>query len=737
MRKSILIKITISLLLLFVVKISFSQSYKPISVEDIWQKYIFYPEFPEDMTLMNDSKNYTLIENNIFINKYDLLTGKKIETLFELKNINNPLTNETFKSIDNFSFSKDESKILLVFENKSIYRNSKEGWNYVYDFKTKKLLPIFEKGKQRLVDFSPDGNYVAFVYENNLYIKDLKTENLKQITLDGKVNNIINGTTDWVYEEEFDITKGFYWSEDSKNIAFMRFDESNVKEFSMTMWGELYPTQHKYKYPKAGEENSKVDILVYSLANDNSTKLNVGSENYQYIPRISWIANTNSLMVLKMNRLQNRYELLKYDISNGKNEIIFVDDSKYWVDVPPTIKFLNNGNQLITTSERDGFNHIYLVNFKVEKSKKSVSNIFQITKGQFDIGSISGIDEKNRIIYYTSSESAPINKELYSIKFDGTKKTKISQREGNYEAQFTKDFSYYINTFHDANTPPIISVNDNKGKTIKTIIDNKKLGEKILEFGFQKKEFFSFNTKDTKLNGWMIKPKDFDANKKYPVLMYVYGGPGSQSVDNKWGYFDLAWYNLLAQKGYIVACIDNRGTADRGVEFKKVVYKQLGNLETEDQIEGAKYLSSQPYINSNRIGIFGWSYGGYMSTLCITKGADVFKTAIAVAPVTNWRYYDNIYTERFMRTPQENPNGYDDNSPIKHIKKLKGNYLIIHGTADDNVHYQNAMEIINALIKENKKFDQFTYPNKNHFITGGYTRLHLYNMLTNYILEKL
>ncbi len=737
MRKSILIKITISLLLLFVVKISFSQSYKPISVEDIWQKYIFYPEFPEDMTLMNDSKNYTLIENNIFINKYDLLTGKKIETLFELKKINNPLTNETFKSIDNFSFSKDESKILLVFENKSIYRNSKEGWNYVYDFKTKKLLPIFEKGKQRLVDFSPDGNYVAFVYENNLYIKDLKTENLKQITLDGKVNNIINGTTDWVYEEEFDITKGFYWSEDSKNIAFMRFDESNVKEFSMTMWGELYPTQHKYKYPKAGEENSKVDILVYSLANDNSTKLNVGSENYQYIPRISWIANTNSLMVLKMNRLQNRYELLKYDISNGKNEIIFVDDSKYWVDVPPTIKFLNNGNQLITTSERDGFNHIYLVNFKVEKSKKSVSNIFQITKGQFDIGSISGIDEKNRIIYYTSSESAPINKELYSIKFDGTKKTKISQREGNYEAQFTKDFSYYINTFHDANTPPIISVNDNKGKTIKTIIDNKKLGEKILEFGFQKKEFFSFNTKDTKLNGWMIKPKNFDANKKYPVLMYVYGGPGSQSVDNKWGYFDLAWYNLLAQKGYIVACIDNRGTADRGVEFKKVVYKQLGNLETEDQIEGAKYLSSQPYINSNRIGIFGWSYGGYMSTLCITKGADVFKTAIAVAPVTNWRYYDNIYTERFMRTPQENPNGYDDNSPIKHIKNLKGNYLIIHGTADDNVHYQNAMEIINALIKENKKFDQFTYPNKNHFITGGYTRLHLYNMLTNYILEKL
>jgi len=739
MNKNVLKIIFLICAFITVLPYCYSQKSKQITVEDIWQNYTFYPEAPDDITPMNDGKYYAIIEDKIFINKYEYKTGEKVETIISSNELIDISTSKSIGSIDDFTFSNDESKVLLAIESKSIYRRSKEAWFWIYDLKTKKLTSLFSKGKQRLAEFSPDGNSVAFVFENNIYIKNLTTDKLTQVTTDGKDRFIINGTTDWVYEEELDITKGFNWSPDGESIAYMRFDESKVKEYSITKWGKLYPEEHKYKYPKAGEANSIVDIYVYKVKDGVSKKLDVGSENDQYIPRMQWVPNSNNLMVMRMNRLQNKYEMLLLNTIDATNRIIFSDESKYWVEIPNNIIFLKNGNQFITTSERDGYNHLYLVSFQDYKTKKPIiSNISQITKGNWVVDKICGIDEKNRVIYYTSTESSAINRDLYSIKFDGSNKTKLSDKIGNNDAIFNSDFKYYINTFSDANTPPIITVHQNNGKIIRNIINNDRVSKLTKEYGFQSKTFFDFKTSaNIKLNGWMIKPEDFDAAKKYPVLMFVYGGPGSQSVENQWGYFDLAWHNMLSQKGYIIVCIDNRGTAARGEEFGKCVYKQLGKYETEDQIEGAKYLAKLPFVDASRIGIWGWSYGGYMSSLCITKGADIFKTAIAVAPVANWRNYDNIYTERFMRTPQENPEGYDVNSPINHLKKLKGNYFIIHGSGDDNVHYQNSMELINVLIKENKQFQQFTYPNREHSIYGGNTRLHLYNMLTKYILEYL
>ncbi|MEI6347388.1 MAG: DPP IV N-terminal domain-containing protein [Bacteroidota bacterium] len=726
-----------TIIFLWICSTSIAQNAKLITVEDIWQKYLFYPDAPDDITPMKDGKYFSMLEDKILINKFEYKSGNKIETILNTEDIVNPITSKPLGAINEFSFSQDEKKILLSTESKNIYRRSKEAWFWVYNRQTKKTELLFDKGKQRLADFSPDGTMVAFVYLNNLYIKNLNTNKVIQITTDGKDREIINGTTDWVYEEELDITKGFTWSDDGSQIAYMRFDESKVKEFSMTKWGKLYPEEYKYKYPKAGEANSIVDIYIYNVAENSSKKLNTGSETDQYIPRIQWLPNNNQLVIMRMNRLQNKYSLHLYANDNKTSRVIYCDSSKYWVEVPENFNFINQ-SQLITTSEADGYNHIYQITFSDKKGNPTSTKITQITKGQWIVRNIIGIDSKKGKIYYSSSESSSINHDLFTVNFDGSNKTKLSSNLGTWDAQFNSDYSYYIGTFSDANTAPIVSIYDNQGILVRSLINNDRVNKLSSEYHFQPKKFFTINTsQEIKLNAWMIKPENFDSTKKYPVLMYVYGGPGNQSVENKWGYFDLAWYQMLCQKGYIVVCIDNRGTGGKGEAFQKCTYMQLGKYETEDQIEGAKYLASLSYIDGGRIGIWGWSYGGYMSSLCITKGAEYFKTAIAVAPVTNWRNYDNIYTERFMRTPQVNADGYDNNSPSNFAKKLKGNYFIIHGSADDNVHYQNSMEFINQLIKENKQFNQFVYPNRNHNISGGNSRYHLYNMLTDYILKNL
>jgi dipeptidyl-peptidase-4 len=722
--KSLLVFVVIILQVSFVC----AQESKEITLRDIWAAPTFYPQSIDEIRSMENGIHYCILKKNEII-KYEYKNGKEIGKVLSGEDLK-AASKEKIR-IDDYHFSKDETKILFSTETERIYRHSRKSEFFVFDLETKKLTKLSDGGKQRLAEFSPDGNLVAFVRENNIFIKNINSGKEEQITTDGKDRHIINGTMDWVYEEEFAITKGFNWSPNGKFLAYFKFDESEVKEFWMTYYGELYPEKYKYKYPKAGEDNSVVTIHTYNLETKRTVEMDIGDKVDQYIPRIAWTNSPVKLCITRMNRLQNKLELLLADAKNGNSEVIFTEENKYYIDemsYKPT--FLAN-NEFLRMSEKDGFYHIYLYD-------NSGKEKFQLTKGEFDVKEIVGVNEEKQLVYFLSYEKGPQNSLLYSVGFDGENKLLISKRLGWNDVEMSNNFKYYINTYSTANTPPVYTLNTINGDEKRVLEDNSDIALKMKEYNFSKLEFFNFKTtEDVNLNGWMIKPPSFDETKKYPVFMYVYGGPGSQTVNNEWGYFNFVWFQMLAQKGYIVVSVDNRGTGGRGEEFKKSTYLKLGNLETKDQIEAAKWLGHKGFVDSDRIGIFGWSYGGYMSTLCLTKGANYFKSAIAVAPVTNWRYYDNIYTERFMRTPQENGTNYDANSPISHVKKMKGNYLLVHGTTDDNVHVQNTYDLITALVNANKQFDMQLYPNKNHGIYGGYTRYHLYKKMTDFILEKL
>ncbi|PKP04156.1 MAG: S9 family peptidase [Bacteroidetes bacterium HGW-Bacteroidetes-6] len=725
--KVLFVRLFLVVLISWVVVPHQAYSQKDISIADIWATYVFYPKSITDIQNYPDGKSYTVLEKNSIV-LYSFKDGEEVKSLVagsEMKWEGSSIT------IDEYSFNSDASLLIVGTDVEGIYRHSVKGNYFVYNMSTKALVKIPGEGNVRLPDFSPDGKKVAYVRDNNLYVMDIASAKETAITTDGEWNKIIYGTTDWVYEEEFGFTKGFSWSPDGKYIAYYRMDESGVKEFTLTYHGELYPEEYKYKYPKAGEDNSLVDIYMYDVAVGKSVKMDVGSVTDQYIPRIEWTYQPGKLAILRLNRLQNHLDILLTDASTGKSTVMYSEENKCYVDITDNTTFLKDGTGFVFTSEKAGYNQIYYFDMTGKLIK-------QLTTGDFDISTVLGIDEKNRVVYFTSFEDGPMNIMLYSVNLDGSKKQKITKEIGTHGISFSADFSYYIDNFSDANTAPKYTICDNTGKALVVLEDNASLNEKMTEYGFTKKEFFSFKTtEDVELNGWMIKPANMEAGKKYPVLMYMYGGPGVNTVENSFGYFDFAWFEMLAQKGYIVVSVDNRGTGGRGEEFKKCTYLQLGKYEVQDQIEAAKYLGSLDYVDKSRIGAFGWSFGGYLSTLCMTKGADYFKAGIAVAPVTNWRYYDNIYTERFMRTPQENADGYDKNSPINFVKKLKGKYFLVHGTTDDNVHVQNSMDLISALVNANKDFEMFMYPNKNHGIYGGYTRYHLYNKMTNFLLENL
>lgn len=699
---------------------------KEITLEDIWTSGTFYPKTMGDVVPMKDGEHYSMLENDTMISEYEYKTGEKSKTIIRTDQLVTEGQKEGI-SIDEYAFSPDETKILIATKTDKIYRHSTISEYYIWDTKIEKLTPLSDGGKQRLASFSPDGSKVAFVRNNNFFIKDLVSGKEDQITTDGFYNNIIYGTTDWVYEEEFEFTKAYFWSPDGNKLAFYRFDESKVKEYDMVLYDSLYPTIYKYKYPKAGEDNSIVSILMYDLKTGKTQTMNIGTEKDQYIPRIKWTEDPNILSIQRMNRLQNKFEILLADATNGTSKVIYTETDKYYIEITNNLIFLKDRENFLLTSEKDGYNHIYLYNMQAKQ-------VMQLTSGKWDVTEVKGVDEKNKIVYYISAEEAPMNRALYSIKLDGTEKTKISAKEGTNETDFSEGYKYFINTYSNANTPYYVTINKISGKEQKVIIDNSEIITAMKEYGFTSEEFFKFKTSgNIELNGWMIKPPDFNANKKYPVFMYVYGGPGSQTVENSWGRYDFIWFEMLAQKGYIVVSVDNRGTSGRGADFKKCTYGQLGKLETIDQIEAAKYLGSLAYVDKSRIGIWGWSYGGYITALCLTIGADYFKAGIAVAPVTNWRYYDNIYTERFMGLPNDNASGYDDNSPINYVKKLKGKFLLIHGTADDNVHFQNSMMLAKALVNANKQFEMQFYPDKNHGIYGGYTRYHLFKKMTDFI----
>lgn len=696
-----------------------------ITLEDIWAKGTFRSKSIDEIRSMKNGENYCILKRE-GIEKYAYATGKKTEGIVSFSDLKFKTESEY---VFDYQFNQDESKLLLATNPQFIYRRSYLANYYIYDIKTKQLTSV-SKDKVRLTEFAPDGSKVAYVKDNNLFMLYLSDMQETQITTNGEFNKIINGTTDWVYEEEFAITKGFFWSPDSKKIAFYSFDESKVKEYTIPYYGSLYPVQYTYKYPKAGEDNSVVSVLVYDIEARQTHNIDLGPNKDIYIPRLQWTLN-NEVFVHKLNRHQNHYELFVANCNDYKLNKIYDERNECYIEQVEDVNFLSDKKNFILKSEKNGFMNLYKVNIYTKE-------IEPITTGQYDVADICYIDDKSGKIYFTAAQSEAYNRELLLV--DKNKKIKkLSGKVGTYTADFSATGKYYISSFSDTDTPTIYTVNDNTGKVLVVLEDNKDLKAVLSNCGKERKEFGKFKTSSgQELNYWIIKPEKMESGKKYPLLFYVYGGPGSQEVLNSQSRAsDYMWFRMLAQKGYVVACVDGRGTGMRGEKFKKCTYMELGKYETEDQIEAAKYFGSLPFIDKDRIGIFGWSYGGYMSSLCISKGADYYKAAIAVAPVTNWRYYDNVYTERFMRTPQENAEGYDTNSPINHVEKLKGNYLLIHGTADDNVHYQNSMDLITALVKANKQFEHFAYPNKDHGIYGGNTRLHLYTLMTDFILRKL
>ncbi len=722
---------TLTLLLVISINLGAQTTKENISLADIWANGKYYPAFLDDMVPMNNDDYYAILENSFQINTYAFKTGEKDKTIVNFYDVFKEAGVKA-KAIDTYVFSKDENKILVATDKEAIYRHSKVYKYYVYDLKKKTLTALSDDKKQRLATFSPDGSKIAYVIENNLFIKDLGTGTTTQITDDGKINEIINGATDWVYEEEFSFSQAYSWSPDGQRIAFYRFDETHVKEFSMTMYGELYPEQYKYKYPKAGEDNAKVDIYVYNVNNGKTTKMDTGAEADQYIPRIKWSKDPLKLAVYRMNRLQNHLEILLADAENGTTNRIYEEKNKCYIEINDNLVFTDDGKYFIITNETNGYNHLYRYGID--------GKLFnQITTGDWEVIEILGFDAAENKIYFSSTQDSPMNKHICSIGITGENLTRLSSGSGHHIPVFSKNYKYYIDDFSNLNTPSVYTVYETKnGKALRVAEDNKALNDILKNTNMAPAEFFTCTTGDSvSLNGWMIKPPDFDPTKKYPVLLYVYGGPGQQTVENSWGSLYYIWYQHLAEKGYIVVSVDNRGTMGRGEAFRKATYGQLGKLETNDQIDVAKYLISLPYIDKDRIGMFGWSFGGYLTLLCLTKGNDYFKTGVAVAPVTNWRFYDSIYTERYMGLPKDNAKGYDDNSPINHVKKLKGNLLMVHGSADDNVHLQNTMEMSNALVNANKKFDMHIYTNKNHGIYGGYTRLHLFEKITAYIESNL
>ena len=693
-------------------------SAQEITLNKIHSGY-YRTEFIYGINSMNDGEHYTVLEKDGIV-KYSYKTGKKIETILEAK-------------IQDYTFSHDESKVLVLNEQQPIYRHSFLGKYHVVNLsKNGKITALNNGNWVQEPKFSPDGRFVAFISGNNLYYQDLSSEKITQITFDGEKNKIINGLADWVYEEEFGHADMYQWTKNSESLVFVKFDESQVKEMNMQVFnGNLYPQDFRFKYPKAGEENSKVSVYTYDLKLNKSTQINLANFETYYIPQVFQTAQPNEIAIATSNRHQNKLEIIKINTKNLSTKKILTETDAAWIETDNlSLEFLED-NSFLWASERDGFRHFYWYT-PDGKLKK------QITKGNWEITDYYGFSSKNSEILVQTTEKGSTNRVVSKINIKTGKKQIVSELNGTNNADFSKSFQYFINTHSSAEQPNTYTLRDFNGKTLRELQNNNSALKKLQSDGFVTKEFFQIPNKNgDQMNAWMIKPKDFSPNKKYPVLMYQYSGPGSQQVSNAWDGRNTIWFNLLAQKGYIVLCVDGRGTGYRGTKYKKATYKNLGKYEIEDQIAAAQWIGSQNFVDAGRIGIFGWSFGGYMASLAMTKGADVFKVGIAVAPVTTWRYYDTIYTERYLQTPQENPKGYDENSPINFADLMKGKYLLIHGTADDNVHYQNAVDMAEALIQKNKEFEFMTYPDKNHGIYGGNTRLHLHQKMTDFILNNL
>lgn len=712
-------------LIFLIIQTLISQEYK-IDSEKLWEGD-YEPKRLESILSMKDDNHYTVLEQNAELNSSliilnSFINPKKRVVLFDSKRFSENL------EISSYSFSKDEQNLLLETHSDPIYRRSKQGVYWIYNLKSKELQKLTDEKVQEPT-FSPDGKNVAYVYRRNIYVKNLITKATMQLTFDGDYQTI-NGITDWVYEEEFGFVRAFHWSPDSKKIVFMRFDESNVPIFSMGIYGkDTYPFPYMFRYPKAGETNASVDLFVLEIESRIRQPI-IFKEKPYYIPRIKFDGGQNTLIIQTINRHQNDLRVFSYNIENKTFRLLINEKDKAYVSIHDDLKFIDDNN-FLWTSERDGYKHIY-------RYDKNGNLINQVTKGNWEVTKMYAYNSDLKEIYYQSVDGSSIERGIFAIKINGKGKRILQPTNGTNGANFSKKGSYYIHSYSDEKTPPKYALyQTRKNKLISELLNNQKLCKRLESYNLSNREFSTLNVNGLNFNMWMIKPDNFDPKKKYPLLMFQYSGPGSQEVSNRWGDSRTIWHKSLANKGYIIACVDGRGTGFKGAEFKKSTYLNLVKYESIDQIEAAKSLGSLSYIDESRIGIWGWSFGGHMAAQCLLTGKEVFSMAIAVAPVTNWRFYDTIYTERFMRTPQENPDGYDLNSPLNYADKLEGKFLIIHGSADDNVHVQNTMRLVEELIQEDKQFEWMIYPDKNHGIFGGNTRRHLYTKMTNFIIENL
>lgn len=700
---------------------------KSVSLKEITDGMFRQKTAVGEMRSMPDGEHYTAMnaERNMIV-KYSYRTGKAVDTLF-----NATTARECeFTKFDGYTISSTGHHILVWRETEPIYRRSYKAAVYDYDVRRNYVKPITDsKEKVMIPTFSPDGRMCAFVKDNNIWIRKFDFDTEVQVTKDGALNKILNGTTDWVYEEEFAVTNLMAWSPDSEYLAYVRTDETEVPEYSMQVYGDgLYPSYYNFKYPKAGQKNSTVSVKAYSVQTRDTKHLDVPMDGDGYIPRITFTQNASQLAVMTLNRHQNIFNMYYVNPKSGVSRLILREENECYVDSEwlSSIHFLSNGFTYV--SEQDGYAHIYLYSPTGVLQK-------QITQGNWDVTRLIGYDETTKNTYYESAEESPLRRAVYKIDAKGVK-TRLTPEEGTNSAAFSTNYAYFVNRYSNANTPMKITVNETKSrKVLRTLQDNAELRERLAQYRFGKKEFFTLTTKSGfELNAWMVKPANFDESKKYPVMMTQYSGPNSQQVLDSYS-FD--WEQYLAANDIIVVCVDGRGTGARGEAFRKCTYLRMGEKESQDQVEAAQALGQYPYVDAGRMAIWGWSFGGYNTLMALSVGHGTFKVGIAVAPPTDWKYYDTVYTERYMRTPQENFDGYAATSPLKKVKDLEGKLLLIHGTADDNVHFMQSMEYAEALVQAGKQFDMHVYKDRNHGISGGNTRYHLYTKMSNYLFENL
>lgn len=781
---------------------------KEIEVDSIYLSPAFRQQSLSGIHALLEADEYYQLENGVLQFCQRQKNGKiKTSNVLDIKQQKG--FEDTRWTPQEFVFNNSKDKILIFSDYEPIYRRSGTYHAVVWSVDKKgrfsKPLILSEKGKIQEIMFSPDGTKVSYLRDNNLYIYDLSKGKETAVTTDGSVNKIRNAHTDWVYEEEFGFTRAYDWNPDSKTLAFLKFDESDLKEYEMTIWGELYPQPYRYKYPKAGENNSKVSLWFYNVDQAKAEEIKVEGDSIEYFPRLFWEPKGKELVLYTLNRHQNHFRMMAIQ-PNGKQRVMYEERNPAYVEITDNVYFFKDGSRMLLATEKDGYNHLYL--FPTDGSSKEGT---LLTPGAYDVLTLYGVDEAKGRVFFQAAYSSPANKDVMCVNLDGTGLRRpaidLQLKGGSTYAYFDDQFEYMIVEHSKANQPAayyLYHLGKNDEQLIACLKENSHIQETAFNHGFVEKKFFTIpvpftdldstlfmdelcgmhryqikskgETADVavpdadsrnlmngsdfdglwskegkipphiQLQAWMMRPAEIGTpaakGKKYPVLMFLYGGPGSQQVVNElrpYQMYDYSWYQMLVQKGYIVVCVDNRGTGARGQAFKKCTYLELGKYETQDQVAAAKFLGTLPYVDKDRIGIWGWSYGGFMSSNCLFRGEGTFKMAMAVAPVTNWKYYDNVYTERFMRTPQENPDGYELNSPIHYASQLEGSYLLVHGSADDNVHIQNAVDLITALQKADKQFEFVMYPNKNHGMVGpdGSARRHLYHKLTDFILKNL